>query len=161
LEERIDLAVVTAKSAEEAALEIGAASLEAAEQARRAAAFAEQAGAAAGQAAKDAASAAEASQRARADAARSAALSVGDGKPRSAPDAFAEAPQSHGLGPTDFLPAPKSLDPRRSDPFEERITAFRLRAEKVMIRLQKLEAGVVPGDPPSEVMRFRRAPPVA
>jgi hypothetical protein len=161
LEERIDVALVTAKSAEEAALEIGAASLEAAEQARQAAVLAERAGAAAGQAAKDAASAAEASQRARDDA-RSAVLGVGTEKPQpSTPDVFTEAPQSHGLAPTDFLPAAKGIDPSRSDPFEERITAFRLRAEKVMIRLQKLEAGVVPGDGPSEVVRLRRGPSVA
>src|ERR1700761_5591510 len=47
LEGRIDVALATARGAEEAALEIGAASLEAAEQARRAAALAERARAAA------------------------------------------------------------------------------------------------------------------
>jgi hypothetical protein len=44
---------------------------------------------------------------------------------------------------------------RRSDPFEERITAFRQRAERVMIRLQRLEAGAAPGEGPSEVVRLR------
>jgi hypothetical protein len=130
LEERIDVALATAESAEEAALEIGAASLEAAEQARRAAALAERAGADASRAARDAARAAESASR---------------------PHPPIEAPRRV----TDFVPRPNSADPRRPDPFEERITAFRLRAEKVMIRLQKLEAGAPPGDGPSEVVRLR------
>jgi hypothetical protein len=134
LEERIDLAVTTAKSAEEAALEIGAASLEAAEQARRAAALAEQASAAASRAAGEAASAAKFSAR---------------------PRPVADAPRrSAGPSPSDFRPRANGADPRRPDPFEERITAFRLRAEKVMVRLQKLEAGAAPGDGPSEVVRL-------
>jgi hypothetical protein len=41
----------------------------------------------------------------------------------------------------------------RPDPFEDRITAFRLRAEKVMIRLQKIEAGA-PAHEPTEVLRL-------
>jgi hypothetical protein len=45
--------------------------------------------------------------------------------------------------------------PLPPDPFEDRITAFRLRAEKVMIRLQKIEAGAVPADGPTEVVRLR------
>ncbi len=53
LEGRIDVALATARGAEEAALEIGAASLEAAEQARRAAALAERASAAAARAASE------------------------------------------------------------------------------------------------------------
>src|ERR1700761_9277328 len=53
LEGRIDVALATARTAEEAALEIGAASLEAAEQARRAAALAERASAAAARAASE------------------------------------------------------------------------------------------------------------
>jgi hypothetical protein len=116
LEGRIDVAIATARSAEEAALEIGAASLEAAEQARRAAALAERASASAARAAESAANA-----------------------PSPAPQ-----PILRSNGAT----------PRRPDPFEERITAFRRRAEKVMIRLQKLEAGAVPGEP-SEVVRLR------
>jgi hypothetical protein len=43
----------------------------------------------------------------------------------------------------------------RSDPFEDRITAFRLRAERVMIRLQKIEAGSPPHEP-TEVIRLSR-----
>src|SRR3954447_12146565 len=54
LEGRIDVALATARAAEEAALEIGAASLEAAEQARRAAALAERASASAARAAESA-----------------------------------------------------------------------------------------------------------
>src|SRR5690349_24181171 len=54
LEGRIDVALATARSAEEAALEIGAAGLEAAEQARRAAALAERASASAAKAAESA-----------------------------------------------------------------------------------------------------------
>ena len=57
LEGRIDVALATARGAEEAALEIGAASLEAAEQARRAAALAERASAAAARAASEVAAA--------------------------------------------------------------------------------------------------------
>jgi hypothetical protein len=137
LEERIDIALVTARSAEEAAMEIGAASLEAAEQARRAAVLAERASAAAARAAGEASTAAEAAARTR--------------------EAAAGEPALNGPAPTDsFLPRPESPDPRRPDPFEERITAFRLRAEKVMIRLQKLEAGADPRDGPSEVVRLRR-----
>ncbi len=117
LEGRIDVALATARSAEEAALEIGAASLEAAEQARRAAALAERASASAARAAESAS---------------------------NAPSAPAPQPvkrHDHGAAP------------RRPDPFDERITAFRLRAEKVMIRLQRLEAGAAPGAP-SEVVRL-------
>jgi hypothetical protein len=149
LEERIDVAVVTARSAEEAALEIGAASLEAAEQARRAAALAERAGTAAERAAKDAKSAAEASVRPVVVEAAPAG-SQGD-----VPSAISRRT------PGDFTPRPDGVDPRRPDPFEERITAFRLRAEKVMVRLQKLEAGAASGDGPSEVVRLRQGPSVA
>jgi hypothetical protein len=129
LEGRIDVALATARTAEEAALEIGAASLEAAEQARRAAALAERASASAARAAE---SAREASVR----SIRSApSVSAGD-----APSPLdVTVPTSNG----------------RPDPFEDRITAFRLRAEKVMIRLQKIEAGAIAGDGPSEVLRLR------
>jgi len=119
LEGRIDLALATARSAEEAALEIGAASLEAAEQARHAAALAERASA----------SAANAAEAARA----------------------ASAPSP--LGPPTAAPAANGIARRRPDPFEERITAFRLRAERVMIRLQKIEAGA-PSREPTEVVRL-------
>jgi hypothetical protein len=129
LEGRIDVALATARTAEEAALEIGAASLEAAEQARRAAALAERASASAARAAE---SAREASVR-----------SI-----RSAPSAPAEDAPS----PLDVT---VPISNGRPDPFEDRITAFRLRAEKVMIRLQKIEAGAIPGDGPSEVLRLR------
>jgi hypothetical protein len=120
LEGRIDLALAASRSAEEAALEIGAASLEAAEQARRAAALAERASASALRAAESAAAAVAA--------------------PAVAPPA---APRANGTAPA-----------RRPDPFDERITAFRRRAEKVMVRLQKIDAGATPGEP-SEVVRLR------
>jgi hypothetical protein len=126
LEGRIDVALATAHSAEEAALEIGAASLEAAEQARRAAALAERASASAAQAAKSAHEA-----------------SVTPIRPPAAPE-----PEASVAAPSNGAVR------RRPDPFDERITAFRLRAEKVMIRLQKLEAGG-PADRPSEVVRLR------
>jgi hypothetical protein len=106
LEGRIDLALATARSAEEAALEIGAASLEAAEQARRAAAMAE-----------------------RASSIAAGAVAYASAAPPARPAI-----------------APARPTPRRSngaahpDPFEERVTAFRLRAEKVMVRLQRIEA---------------------
>jgi hypothetical protein len=145
LEERIDVALVTAESAEDAAMEIGAASLEAAEQARRAAALAERASAAASRAANDASTAAESAARSQ-EAAASAALAA----PVMDPEPAVNAPTAN-----DFLPRPDRAAPRRPDPFEERITAFRLRAEKVMIRLQKLEAGADPGGGPSEVVRLR------
>jgi hypothetical protein len=51
---------------------------------------------------------------------------------------------------------PASRPPRHQpDPFDERLTAFRQRAESVMIRLRKLEAGTPPGDGPAEVVRLR------
>jgi hypothetical protein len=128
LEGRIDVALATARTAEEAALEIGAASLEAAEQARRAAALAERASASAAHAA---------------ESAREASATVI--RPASPPVAAPVAPVATSNGAA----------ARRRDPFEDRITAFRLRAEKVMIRLQKIEAGSVPGDGPSEVLRLR------
>jgi hypothetical protein len=167
LEGQIDAALVTAQAAEEAALEIGAASVEAADQARRAASMAEQASAAASRAASDAAIAAESSAASRAviDAAPweriVAAAPILPGVPDAPPvpagiDAAGPAgAASERPSRTNFTPRPNGADPRRPDPFEERITAFRLRAEKVMIRLQKLEAGFKPGDGPSEVVRLR------
>lgn len=129
LEERIDVAVVTARAAEEAALEIGTASLEAAAQARRAATLAERASAAAERAASEARSIAGGATRA-----------VAEGPTAAGPRGTAPTEASRRT-PGDFSPRPNGTDPRRPDPFEERITAFRLRAEKVMIRLQRLELG--------------------
>lgn len=168
LEGRIDVALATARSAEAAALEIGAASLEAAEQARRAAALAERASASAAKAAE---SAREASVRSIHSApslvaeteasAASPAADVDSPAPVAdvaapaadvAPDVVAPA----ALTPLD-LPTGRTSNgaaPRRPDPFEDRITAFRLRADKVMIRLQKIDAGAVPADGPSEVVRL-------
>lgn len=156
LEERIDVALVTAQSAEEAALEIGAASLEAAEQARRAAAIAERAGAAASRAAGEASSAAESAARAQ-EAAGAASVVEASGPPRDGdlPAGAHGAPGPERSPRGEFTPRPARSDPRRPDPFEERITAFRLRAEKVMIRLQRLEAGTDPAGGPSEVVRLR------
>jgi hypothetical protein len=131
LEVRIDVAVATAQAAEEAALEIGAASLEAAGQARRAAALAERASLAAARAASEVAEAPRVPQ------------------PRVAEPTEAATPAT----PLD-LPTTDRPSRRRPDPFDERITAFRQRAERVMIRLQKLEAGADPGDGPSEVVRL-------
>jgi hypothetical protein len=147
LEERIDLALVTAQAAEEAALEIGSASLEAAEQARRAAALAERASAAAARAAGEASDAAASAERSR--EAAGSAIALGREAPVDA------TPAVNRPTAADFLPRPDDAAPRRPDPFEERITAFRLRAEKVMVRLQKLEAGADPGNGPSEVVRLR------
>jgi hypothetical protein len=127
LEGRIDVALATARSAEEAALEIGAAGLEAAEQARRAAALAERASASAARAA---------------ESAREASVTAIRPAPRSAP-----------ASPSPLDLTSKGTAARRQDPFEDRITAFRLRAEKVMIRLQKIEAGRLPHEP-TEVIRL-------
>ncbi len=157
LETRIDRATATAESAEEAALEIGAASLEAAEQARRAAVLAERASVEAARAANDAASAAADAARTReAASAAEARVSADPGAATPTPTAPAADPALPAVGrsPGDFAPRPKRVEPRRHDPFEERVTAFRLRAEKVMIRLRKLEAGAAPGDGPSEVVRL-------
>jgi colicin import membrane protein len=138
LEGRIDLALSTARVAEEAALEIGAASLEAAEQARRAATLAERASVAAARAAADVA------------AGRAYPPRVMAVEP-PAPPAAAEQPPPPAPAPEPVpapVPPPSHINgagPRRPDPFDERITAFRERAEKVMIRLQKLEAVDPPG----------------
>lgn len=121
LEGRIDVALATARTAEEAALEIGAASLEAAEQARRAAALAERASASAARAAE------------------------------SAREASVPSPPH----PPIVAPAVNGATLGRPDPFQDRITAFRLRAEKVMIRLQKIQAGA-PTHEPTEVVRLSR-----
>ena len=159
LEGRIDVALATARTAEEAALEIGAASLEAAEQARRAAALAERASASAAKAAESAREASVRSIRS-APSALVADIPVGSIVPADVPlettvddpavgDTTTARPT---LSPLD-LPTSNGLAARRPDPFEDRITAFRLRAEKVMIRLQKIEAGAPPHKP-TEVIRL-------
>src|ERR1700761_5159528 len=156
LEGRIDVALATARGAEEAALEIGAASLEAAEQARRAAALAERASAAAARAASEVASA-------------PLTLAPPPRRTEPPPPFTVRTPAEPPAAPTPVPPLsepaavnptapekPASRPPRRQpDPFDERLTAFRQRAESVMIRLQKLEAGKPPGDGPSEVVRLR------
>jgi hypothetical protein len=179
LEGRIDVALATARSAEAAALEIGAASLDAADQARRAAGLAEKASASAARAAESAREATVRSIRsapsalvadapvgtiaAPADATESLDAEVGPEGPE--PAAVAEPPAAATASPPAVEPpaaAPSPLDltrasangavPRGQDAFEDRITAFRLRAEKVMIRLQKIEAG----GPPHELTEVVR-----
>jgi hypothetical protein len=154
LEGRIDVALATARTAEEAALEIGAASLEAAEQARRAAALAERASAAAARAASEVASA----QLTLEPPPRFTAPTPDE--PPAAVEPATPTPVAPVSEPAAVKPAPPtkpaSRPPRRQpDPFDERLTAFRQRAESVMIRLQKLEAGTPPGDGPTEVVRLR------
>jgi hypothetical protein len=170
LEGRIDVAIATAQTAEEAALEIGAASLEAAEQARRAAALAERASAAAARAASEVAEMPRLQPR---RPTTSAGLPVGDEPPVATPapsggpaarvpadderaaDAEPPVDDTATALPTPLdLPTTDRSARRRPDPFDERITAFRQRAERVMIRLQKLEAGADPGDGPSEIVRL-------
>jgi hypothetical protein len=117
LQRRIDVAVGIAQAAETAALEIGAASLEAAEQARRAAALAER------------------SAEASVAASRIAASHV-------AAAAAAPAPEPEEPAPPARIPVPSLGAPRpqgQPDPFDERMVAFRERAEKVMARLRRLE----------------------
>jgi hypothetical protein len=184
LEGRIEVALATARSAEEAALEIGAASLEAAEQARRAAGLAEKASASAARAAASAQEAsvrsiqsapslvteAEAETSAAAPAPRVAPPAPDPTRPAPdvapvaevvapAPDVapVAEVAAPAARTPLDLPTAPSrnGSGPRRPDPFEDRIDAFRLRAERVMIRLQKIEAGTPPAAGPSEVVRLR------
>lgn len=157
LEGRIDVALATARTAEEAALEIGAASLEAAGQARRAAALAERASASAAHAAESAREASVRSIRS-APSALVADIPVGTIVPADAPAESTVSPPSAApvepaattRSPLDVtVPSPNG----RPDPFEDRITAFRLRAERVMIRLQKIEAGAPPHEP-TEVIRL-------
>ncbi|HEY0277460.1 MAG TPA: hypothetical protein VGC32_04245 [Solirubrobacterales bacterium] len=141
LEGRIDVALATARTAEEAALEIGAASLEAAEQARRAAALAERASASAARAASEVAAAPRVVAPPRAVA-----------PPQVVAPPAAARPVAPAVIATPRVSAPRRRQP---DPFDERLTAFRQRAESVMIRLRKLEAGTPPGDGSSEVARLR------
>ena len=154
LEGRIDVALATARSAEEAALEIGAASLEAAEQARRAAALAERASASASHAA-------ESARKASVRSIRSAPSVLAEDVPVGSIVAADAGTSAESAAPVTGPPAaaPSPLDVTvptangRPDPFEDRITAFRRRAERVMIRLQKIEAGA-PSHEPTEVIRL-------
>jgi hypothetical protein len=159
LEGRIDVALATARTAEEAALEIGAASLEAAEQARRAAALAERASAAAARAASEVAAAPLAlapPPRHDEPPPPFTPRPVSEPSVAPAPNEQAAEPTPPPSAPTPVAVAKPSRPARRQpDPFDERLTAFRQRAESVMIRLQKLEAGTPPGDGPSEVVRLR------
>jgi hypothetical protein len=161
LEGRIDVALATARGAEEAALEIGAASLEAAEQARRAAALAERASAAASRAASEVAAAPLAlAPLPRQTEPPPPFIVQTPAEPPAAVEPAAPTPVAPVSEPTAVTPVaaakPTSRPPRRQpDPFDERLTAFRQRAESVMIRLQKLEAGTPPGDGPSGVVRLR------
>jgi hypothetical protein len=116
LQQQIDFAVGVARAAEAAALEIGAASLEAAEQARRAAALAERASEASLASARSAASYAAAAT-----------------APAPRPDL--PAPPARITGSAERPPRPAA----QPDPFDERMVAFRERAEKVMARLRRLE----------------------
>jgi hypothetical protein len=153
LEQRIDVALATARTAEEAALEIGAASLEAAEQARRAAALAERASASAARAADSARASSAVRPIQSAPSAPGADIPVGRGETAVAEESAAPAAPV-ALTPLDLTaPSPNGAAARRPDPFEDRIDAFRLRAERVMIRLQKIEAGAPPHKP-TEVVRF-------
>jgi hypothetical protein len=159
LEGRIDVALATARTAEEAALEIGAASLEAAEQARRAAALAERASAAAARAASEVAAAPLALAPPPSHDEPPPPFTprpVSEPSVAPAPNEQAAEPTPPPSAPTPVAAAKPSRPARRQpDPFDERLTAFRQRAESVMIRLQKLEAGTPPGDGPSEVVRLR------
>jgi hypothetical protein len=161
---RIDVALATARTAEEAALEIGAASLEAAEQARRAAALAERASAAAARAASEVAAAPPALAPPPRRSEPPPPFTVRT--PAEPPAALAPSVEPAGPTPiarvsepaaTPSAPAKPALRPprRQPDPFDERLTAFRERAESVMIRLRKLEAGTPSGDGLSEVSRPR------
>jgi hypothetical protein len=133
LQQRIDVAVGIAHAAEAAALEIGAASLEAAEQARRAAALAERASEASVAASRIAAS----------HVAAAAAAPAPAGAPvTGSPAPAASAPQDEAPPTPARLPGGPLGTTRPSgqpDPFDERMIAFRERAEKVMARLRRLE----------------------
>ncbi len=140
LEGRIDVALATAQSAEEAALEIGAASLEAAEQARRAAALAERASASAARAADSARGANVTSLPVVAPNGNGAAAPSAAGSAESAAPASPSARTAEPTTDSSAAPVTVPTAPRVPDPFEERVTAFQRRAERVMDRLQRLEA---------------------
>jgi hypothetical protein len=106
LEQRVEVALTVARAAETAALEIGAASLDAAQQARRAAELAEKASLAA-------------------VARGPAAAASGNGYPAPPETAAPIEPEPE--------PAPPP------DPFQERLLAFRERAERVSVRLRRLD----------------------
>jgi hypothetical protein len=156
LQRQIDVTTGIARAAEEAALDIGAASLEAAEQARHAAELAETSAeasvAAAHAAVAVAPAAAPASAPAFSEPAREhipgSELPVG-WSPVAGPSALKDArrpARREGSDPVAQIPlAGTSSDPAdraaaQPEPFDERMVAFRERAERVMARLQRLEA---------------------
>jgi hypothetical protein len=176
LQRQIDVAMGVARAAEEAAMEIGQASLEAAEQARIAAVHAERSAEASVALARAGASGqAEAApvEPPPADVAPdpepAPALDDPDpapghevipgselpagwspvAPPAAAPAPIAEPPVEPAPAPIaeTFAPAPNGSDPARParptaqpDPFDERMIAFRDRAERVMVRLRRLDA---------------------
>jgi hypothetical protein len=113
LEQRVEIALTVARAAETAALEIGAASIEAAQQARRAAGLAERASLA---------------------AVASGTMPVTS---TNGAEAEGEAAPEPGAPPATFEPPPEPEPPM--DPFQERLLAFRERAERVSVRLQRLD----------------------
>jgi hypothetical protein len=173
LQRQIDVTTGIARAAEEAALDIGAASLESAEQARRAAELAETSAEASLAAAKAAtrlapADGAPASRRAPASAdsaraSRGAAAPAGPAREeipgselpagwspvsagpndqrwfgrRSRPREGSEPVAKISLG---TAPAATPRTAGQPEPFDERMVAFRERAERVMARLQRLES---------------------
>jgi hypothetical protein len=111
LEQRVEVALTVARAAETAALEIGAASVDAAQQARRAAELAQRA-----------ALAAELAQRA------------GPVAPDPEPELDPVTPREAFA-----VPEPEPEPELHLDPFQERLLAFRERAERVSVRLQRLD----------------------
>jgi hypothetical protein len=160
LEDRIDVALATARTAEEAALEIGAASLEAAEQARRAAALAERASASAADAAASVRQASVTPLRPEPEPSSPAPereAPVPEASDEPSEPVTAAPPASKPPAPVPERAAPvaaAAFSAPRQDAFEERLTAFRLRAERVMVRLQKIELGAAQAEGPSEVVRL-------
>jgi hypothetical protein len=117
LEQRVEVALIVARAAETAALEIGAASIEAAQQARRAAEMAERA---------------------------SLAAVTGGGMPVASGNGAAPAPvapfEPEPIAPQQIFTPPPEPDPEPApDPFQERLLAFRERAERVEVRLRRLD----------------------
>jgi outer membrane biosynthesis protein TonB len=181
LEGRIDTAVRLAEAAEQAALEIGAASLEAAEQARNAAALAESASQASHAAARQVADhiasapppqpAPPSAPPAPPVAEPPTAIHVIPAPPAPEPveeptpvpppvEAAAPEPSSAPPepAPTPIVASPPpsasvakvaARRPAQPDPFDERLTAFRERAERIMLRLQQLEGASEDASPVS------------
>jgi hypothetical protein len=120
LEQRVEVALTVARAAETAALEIGAASLDAAQQARRAAELAEKASLAA--------------------VARGPAAASGNGYPAPPETAAPIEPEPEPVTPQQiFAPPPEPEPAPPPDPFQERLLAFRERAERVSVRLRRLD----------------------